>query len=125
MAVSAVFVFVIVFIDQIDPPQQIDIVKQLAGMQIRGDRVSLVKQDRAVGDLLYEFEVVCGSDQCLPGMVQFGQKLDQPSFRPRIKAVHRFVKHEDLRIQRQYAGDRDLALFTSAQMIRLSVPKVL
>ena len=69
MAVSAVLMFMIIFIDQIDAPQQVDIVKQLTGMQVCGDRVGLIKQDRAVGDLLYEFEVVSGSDQCFPGMV--------------------------------------------------------
>ena len=44
MAVSAVFMFVIIFVDQINTFQQIDIVQQLAGMQICRDRVCFIKQ---------------------------------------------------------------------------------
>ena len=105
---------VIVFVNQVDFFQKVNIFQQFLGGLIRGNGVVLVKQDRPVRNFLNHLKVMRGGYQRFPGFVQLDQKRDKPPLRSGVKSVQRFVKNKDLGVHCQHAGNGDLLFFAAA-----------
>ena len=76
---------VIVFVNQVDFFQKVNIFQQFPGGFIRGNSVIFAKQDRPVRNFLNHFKVMRGGYQRFPGFVQIDQKRDKPPLRSAVR----------------------------------------
>jgi len=70
-----------VLVDQVRGQKQLQIVDNLSGFPVHFDAVVLSYDHRPLADLLYDIQIVSGSDYGLPGLGQLLQKLNQPQLR--------------------------------------------
>ena len=101
-------------IDEIDPLQELNVVKQTPGRKVRRNLMILVEKQRPLRQFLDEVEIVRRQNDRPSGLMQGLEKPGKPPARPGIEPVHRLIQYKHFRIHGKDSGNRDFSLLSAA-----------